>query len=113
MSLRFPHLALLALLAAAVTSLCVMSGNGWTGSRAERQPTQTHAPSNSGDGSVWQTASQIITSNESSGQISKSHLRVATFAHDQAPTLAESRRVRECLDASRDRSPQHSIPLLI
>jgi hypothetical protein len=95
MSLRFPYLAFLALLAAVVTSLCVMSGNGRTASRAERQLTQTHAPSNTDDDSVWQTASQIITSNESSIQISKSHARVATFAHDQAATLLRFSEARQ------------------
>jgi hypothetical protein len=73
---------------------------------------QTHAPSHPDD-AAWQSASRNVTTNGSSYQSGRDHARIDTLAHHRARTFAGHQRGRNLVDAARDRSPQHPIPLLI
>src|SRR5712672_2334043 len=132
MTSRFSRVALLLAFCGIVALSCVVSGfppppkpmaglteasSGREGGRRintqrDHRPTETHAPHRSDD-STWQSASRIATTNGSSFQSGKHHIRTATLAHHRVAALTEGERVRELGDASRDRSPLHSIPLLI
>ena len=92
-------------------ALSVVSGFSRT-TQSDQRPTETHAPHRNDD-STWQSASRIATTNGSNFQFGKHHIRTATLAHHRVAALTEGERVRELGDASRDRSPLHSIPLLI
>jgi hypothetical protein len=74
---------------------------------------QTHAPSQPDGDAVWQSATRNATTNGSSSQFGKHHARIATLSQHRVRALAGSERARELCDAARDRSPLHSIPLLI
>jgi hypothetical protein len=87
-------------------------GGSRTNTKSDQRPTETHAPHRSDD-STWQSASRIATTNGSSFQFGKHHIRTATLARHRVAALTGGERVRELGDASRDRSPLHSIPLLI
>ena len=75
--------------------------------------TNTHAPSNTHDDGVWQSARQITTPSGTSFRIGKQDLRTVTIARPHALTAVFSRLTDQFGDLTRDRSPQHSIPLLI
>ena len=112
MTSRFSRVALLLALCGIVALSYVVSGFSRTNTQSDQRPTQTHAPHRSDD-STWQSAARIATTNGSSFQFGKHQIRTATLAHHRLAALTEGERVRELGDASRDRSPLHSIPLLI
>jgi hypothetical protein len=76
------------------------------------QDQRTGAPDRTDD-AVWQSASQNVTTNGPRLQSDKHHARAATLLHHRMDALAADERARELGNASRDRSPRHSIPLLI
>jgi len=113
--LRLPRFAVffLASVVACIVISYVLPGFSRTGERTGHLATETHAPA-APDNSVWQPAAQaVITTNDSASQIRQEHVRPGSFV--PADALARTARLsaHEHLDASRDRSPQHSIPLLI
>jgi hypothetical protein len=73
----------------------------------------THAPSSPHDDGVWQSARQLATTNGVSFRIGKHDLRTATIAPPRTLTAVRSELTDGFGSDTRDRSPQHSIPLLI
>jgi len=76
------------------------------------QDQRTGAPDKTDD-AVWQSASQNVTTNGPRLQSDKHHARAATLLHHRIDALTADERARGLVNASRDRSPRHSIPLLI
>jgi hypothetical protein len=74
---------------------------------------KTHAPPNTHDDGIWQSARQITTTSGTSFRVGKHDLRSVTIARTRALTAVYGRLTDELDNPTRDRSPQHSIPLLI
>jgi hypothetical protein len=81
--------------------------------RESQQPSKTQAPTNTHDDGVWQSARSITTTSGTSFQIGKHELRAVTIAPRRTLAAVCTRLIDEFGGTSRDRSPQHSIPLLI
>ena len=90
------------------TPIDVVSGFSRTPSGAT---SRTHTPAH--DDGVWQSARQITTTSGASFQIGKHELRAVTIAPRRTLAAGRTQIVGESGGTSRDRSPQHSIPLLI
>jgi hypothetical protein len=73
----------------------------------------THAPSNQHDDAIWQSARQITTTTGVSFRIGKHDLCTGTIVPPPTLTAVRSQLTNEFGSNTRDRSPQHSIPLLI
>jgi hypothetical protein len=80
---------------------------------SDRQGTQTHAPSNTPSDGVWEAATRAAITSGSSFRIRTEHVRVASFACHAALVTVPAARARNLADVVHDRSPQHSVPLLI
>jgi hypothetical protein len=124
MTLRFPRLVFLASLVLASstyvvsgfsrTMTVVVSGFLTTDASAEvvSRTMTAHAPGMHDDG-IWQSARQITTTSGTRFRIGKHDLRTATTARPRTLTAVYSELTGELGNLTRDRSPQHSIPLLI
>jgi len=125
MTSRFLRFTFLASLLALVTSTYVVSGfsadvvSGFLTTVASAKvvsrtdaPSRTNAPSTHDDG-VWQAARQITTTSGTSFRFGKHNLQIATIARPRTLTAVCSRLTDESGNPTRDRSPRHSIPLLI
>jgi hypothetical protein len=113
--LRLPRFAALFLVSVVgcIAMSYVLPGFSWTSARTGYLATETHAPA-APDDSVWQPAAQaVIATNDSASEIRKEQVRGGSFVPADALSPTASLRSHEHLDAARDRSPQHSIPLLI
>ncbi|HEX7796531.1 MAG TPA: hypothetical protein VF456_19350 [Vicinamibacterales bacterium] len=132
----FPRLILLVSLAAWATSAYVVSGflgtpkpHGAGGSRTTISDvvsgfvgtpkpqgaggSRTSIPSNTPDDGVWQTATHVATTSGSSFRVRTQHIPLASYAHSSAVLIVGNARICEFPNVVRDRSPQHSLPLLI
>ena len=102
--------ALLLSLAALVASSHVVPNGGRHPTRETRR-TETQAPTQ-GSNDAWQSATRVATTTESAS-VRTLHIRAVAAISDQAPFLQRERRIHGRVDAVRDRSPHHPIPLLI
>ena len=104
-------LALLLSIGAIVTSSHVVpSGSQYAA--PETGSTETHAPNQSHD-DTWQPAARVATTTDSHSQFRTLHARAVTAITYRAPFPQLPEHIGERVDAARDRSPQHPIPLLI
>jgi hypothetical protein len=125
-SRRFPRLILVISLAALVTSAYVVSGFSRTngsdvvsgfsrtnGSDVVSGFSRTSSPSHTPDDAVWEAATHVATTSGSSFRVRTQHIPLASFAHSVAVLPVGNAHTSDLADVVRDRSPQHSLPLLI
>jgi hypothetical protein len=111
MTSRFPRLVFLASLLVLVTSSYRVSDFLTTVASAD-VVSRTNAP-NAHDDGVWQSARQVTTTSGASFRIGKHDLRTMTIARPRTLTAVDRQLTDELGNPTRDRSPRHSIPLLI
>jgi hypothetical protein len=109
---RPSRLAFLLAICGIIALAYVVSGGSRIVKYCEHIPTQTHAPARSDD-SAWQTASCIDTTNGSSAQFGKHHARATPSRIFERPRRRALSASANSFNTSHDRSPLHSIPLLI
>jgi hypothetical protein len=122
----FPRLILLVSLVALFGSAYVASGLGRitatdvaSGVSRSKVPdvasgvSRTSTPSNAPDDGVWEAATRVATISGSSFRIRTEYVRVASFAYGGAPATVRTVRTRDFPNLVHDRSPLHSVPLLI
>jgi hypothetical protein len=110
----FPRLILLVSLIALSGSAYVVSGLGRIKvTDVASGVSRTSTPSNTPDDGVWEAATRVATTDGSSFRIRTEYVRVASFAYDGAPVTVRTVRTRDLPNVVHDRSPQHSVPLLI
>jgi hypothetical protein len=73
---------------------------------------RTSPPSNTPDDGVWEAATHVATTAGSSFRI-RTHICVASLAHSGSVLTGWNAHTSSLRDVVRDRSPQHSLPLLI
>jgi hypothetical protein len=106
MKSRFAQLLIFLVAVVAVTY--VVSGFSRTMTDVVSGFSRTHTPSH--DDGVWQAVRQVTTTTGTSFEIARHDLRTAP---PRTLVAARTQRIGEFGGTSRDRSPQHSIPLLI
>jgi hypothetical protein len=112
----FPRLILVICFAVLATSAYVVSGFSRTilsDVVSGFSRTSTTSPSNTQDDGVWEAATHAATTSGSSFRIRTRHIPLASYAHSAAVVTAGNARISDRPDVVRDRSPQHSLPLLI
>jgi hypothetical protein len=89
----------------------VASGFSRTGPHENRRATQTNAPERTDDSS-WQSASGVITSQDSASRFRGGHVLAVAFLSGRLRPSVNSQRPLARL-VRRASAPQHSLPLLI
>jgi hypothetical protein len=121
-----PRLILLVSLVACATSAYVVSGfsrtmisdvvSGFSRTRVSDVLSgfsRTSTPSNTPDDGVWEAATHVATTSGSSFRVRTQHIPLASHAHSNATLAVGNAHIRYLHDVVRDRSPRHSLPLLI
>jgi len=108
--MRLPFALLLSIAALVASSHLVPAGSRHA--TLETPGTQTQAP-NQGHDDAWQPLTRAATTTESASQFRSLHTRAVAAISQRAPFPQVERRIRARVDAARDRSPHHPIPLLI
>jgi hypothetical protein len=109
----FARLILVISLAALATSAYVVSGFPGTPKPQGVGGSRTSSPSHTPDDGIWEAATHAATTSGSSFRVRTQQIPVASFAHSAAVLTVGDARTSNLRDVVRDRSPQHSLPLLI
>lgn len=122
---RLPRLILAIFLIGLATSAYVVSGfspttisnvvSGFPGTPKPQGEggSRTSTPSHPSDDGVWEAATHLATTSGSSFRVRTQHIPLASFAHSAAVLTVGNAHTGDLRDAVRDRSPKHSLPLLI
>lgn len=110
----FAGLFLAISLVALATSAYVVSGCSRTTisdmvAGFSRTTSSSHTP----DDGVWEAATHVATTSGSSFRVRTQHTPLASYAHSAALLTVGNAPTSDLPDVVRDRSPQHSLPLLI
>jgi hypothetical protein len=121
----FPRLILLVSLVACATSAYVVSGfsrtmisdvtSGFPGTPKPQGVggSRTSSPSNAPDDGAWEAATHVATTSGSSFRVRTQHIPLASHAHSSGVLTVGNARNSDLPNVVRDRSPRHSLPLLI
>ena len=74
---------------------------------------RTSSSSNAPHDGAWEAATHVATTSESSFRVRTQQAPLAAYAHSNVVPTVGNARISDLLDVVRDRSPQHSLPLLI